>query len=159
MASLTYSRFDLKIKDFVLFLQILELFISFSLWNLSLVLMEWRMSWFIQPGCWHFLTRFFLSGACLSSKERNVSLNNCTAAEGSSYEFIFDQDCWAKSLDKRYMILSYLVNEKLVNNMSTIPWLLGKHYFVRFKKTGHSNKIRDPFSMNRYLILNSKYNF
>ena len=36
---------------------------------------------------------FLLSGACLSSKERNVSLKNCTAAEGSSYEFIFDQDC------------------------------------------------------------------
>jgi len=47
----------------------------------------------IQPGCWHLLTRFFLSGACLSSKERNVSWNNCTAAEGSSYEFIFEFLC------------------------------------------------------------------
>ena len=33
---------------------------------------------------------------------RNVSLKNCTAAEGSSYEFIFDQDGWAKSERKAF---------------------------------------------------------
>ena len=33
-----------------------------------------------------------ISGVQQNVFNRNVSLKNCTAAEGSSYEFIFDQD-------------------------------------------------------------------
>ena len=79
-------------------------FSHYSLWHhwTIAVLIELRISWFIQPDCWHFLTHFLLSGACLSSKERNVSLENCTAAEWSSYEFIFDQDCGVKSEIKAF---------------------------------------------------------
>ena len=133
MASLKKSCFDLKIKDFTLFLQILLLFISFSLWNLSLVLMELRMSWFIQPGCWHFLTRFFLvKHVCQEKREMchwkivqlqsdlHMSLYLTKSVEISLKEKAFSSNCSV------FLYLIYLWAEPLSD----------KFWIVRVKQTG-----------------------